>query len=148
MWFDRKLRGNVHLEKMVNKAEEWVGKVMWMSRVNGQVEVDRGRMVRKLMGRLSVEHAAEVLWSGGRSAYRKLESGQMRVGRRLLGESNTVAGVAVQGDLEWRKLEERREEMKVLFGKRLVGMEESRLVKMTVEKLREDGGIGGKSMKF
>ena len=36
----------------------------------------------------------------------KLESAQMRVGRRLL-------EVAVQGDLEWRKLEERREEMKV-----------------------------------
>ena len=32
--------------------------------------------------------------------------------------------------------------MKGLFGKRLVGMEESRLVKMMVEKLREDGGIG------
>ena len=30
---------------MTNKAEEWVGKVLWMSRVNGQVEVDRGRMV-------------------------------------------------------------------------------------------------------
>ena len=45
MWFDRKLRGNVHLEKMENKAEEWVGKVMWMPRVNEQVEVDRGRMV-------------------------------------------------------------------------------------------------------
>ena len=22
---------NIHLEKMVNKAEEWIGKVMWMS---------------------------------------------------------------------------------------------------------------------
>ena len=32
--------------------------------------------------------------------------------------------------------------MKVLFGKRLEGMEGSRLVKMVVEKLREDGGIG------
>ena len=42
---------------------------------------------------------------------------QMKVGRRLLESSNTVAGVAVQGDLGWRKLEERREEMKVLFGK-------------------------------
>ena len=37
---------------------------------------------------------------------------------------------------------ERREEMKLLFGKRLEGMEESRLVKMVVEKLREDGEIG------
>ena len=33
----------------------------------------------------------------------KLESAQMRVGRRLLGASNTIAGVAVQGNLEWRK---------------------------------------------
>ena len=32
--------------------------------------------------------------------------------------------------------------MKVLFGNRLVGMEESRLVKMVMEKLREDRGIG------
>ena len=39
--------------------------------------------------------------------------------------SNTLAAVAVQGDLGWRKLVERREEMKVLFGKRLEGMEES-----------------------
>ena len=31
--------------------------------------------------------------------------------------------------------------MKVLFGKRLEGIEDSRLVKM-VEKLREDGGRG------
>ena len=128
--------------KRVNKAEEWVGKVMWMSRVNGQVGVDRGQMAWELMGRLSVEHAAEVWWSGGRGVCRKMESAQMRVGRRLLRASNIVAGVAVQGDVGWRKLEERREEMKVLFGKRLEGMEESRLVKMVVEKLREYGGIG------
>ena len=37
--------------------------------------------------------------------------------------------MVVQGDLGWRKLEEWREEMKVLFGKRLEGMEESRLVR-------------------
>ena len=49
-------------------------------------------------------------------------------GRRLLGASNIVAGVAVQGDLGWRKLEERREEMKVMFGKRLEVLEEGRLV--------------------
>ena len=65
----------------------------------------------------------------------------MRVGR-ILGASNIVTGVAVQGDLGWRKLEERREEMKVLFSKRLKGMEESRLVKVVVEKLREVGRIG------
>ena len=36
-------------------------------------------------------------------------------GRRLLEASNTIAGVAVQGDLWWKKLEERREGMKVLL---------------------------------
>ena len=36
--------------------------------------------------------------------------------------------------------EEGRDESVV--GKRLEGMEESRLVKMVVDKLREDGGIG------
>ena len=48
----------------------------------------------------------------------------MSVGRILLGASNIVAGVAVQGDLGWRKLKERKEEMKVLFGKILEGMED------------------------
>ena len=71
VWFDRKLQGNVHLKKMANKAKEWVG--------------NRGLMVWELMGRPCVEHAAEVWWSGGHSACRKLESAHMRVGRRLLG---------------------------------------------------------------
>ena len=48
VWFGRKLRSNVHLEKMVNKAEEWVGKVIWLSRVNGHVGVDRGRIMCSL----------------------------------------------------------------------------------------------------
>ena len=34
------------------------------------------------------------------------------------------------------EVEKRREEMNVLLGKRLEGMEESQLVKMVVEKLR------------
>ena len=36
------------------------------------------------------------------------QSAQMKVGRRLFGTSNIVAEVAVQGDLGWQKLEERR----------------------------------------
>ena len=42
---DRKLRGNVRLKKMAKKAEEWIGKGDMDSRVNGQVELGRGRMV-------------------------------------------------------------------------------------------------------
>ena len=94
---------------MANKAEKRVGKVMWMSRVNGQMGVDSGRMCGRIWG--------DRVWSMQHRACRKLESTQMRVGRRLLGASNIVAEVAVQRELGWRKLEERREEMKMLFGK-------------------------------
>ena len=112
-----------------------------MSRVNGQVEVDRGRMVCEHLARPCLEYAAEVWWTGGCSACRKLESSLTKMGRRLLGASNTV-GVTVQGDLGWRKLEERREEMKVMLGEKLEVLEEGRLVKKVVNELREDGGIG------
>ena len=72
------------------------------------------------MARPSLEHAAEVWWHGGKAARAKLEATQLKVGRRLLGASKTVAGLTVQGDLGWRKLEERREEKKLLDGLRLV----------------------------
>ena len=42
---------------------------MWMSRVNGQVEVDGRKMVWEL--------TAEVWWSGEHSACKKLEAAQM-----------------------------------------------------------------------
>ena len=77
------------------KAEEWIGRVTWISRENGQVEVDRGRMVLELLARPSMEYATEVRWAGGHSACKKLESSQMKMGRRLLGACNTVAGVVV-----------------------------------------------------
>ena len=70
-----------------------------------------------------------------------MQKAEMTVGRRLLESSSTVAEVAVQGDLGWKKFEQRMEEMKVLFGKILEGMEESRLVKMMVEKLKEEGRV-------
>ena len=54
-------------------------------------------------------YAAEVCWTGGRNENRKLGLPQMKMGRILLDESNTAAGVAVQWDLGWRKPEERDE---------------------------------------
>ena len=50
VWFDKKLLGNPHLVKIENKAG-WKGDVM--SKVNGQVEVDRERMVWELIRRPS-----------------------------------------------------------------------------------------------
>ena len=81
---------------MAKKVEVWIGRVTWMSRVNGQVKVDGGRMVWELE-RPSMEYAAEVWSTGGRTACRKLESSHIKMGRRLLGAGNTVAGVAVPG---------------------------------------------------
>ena len=90
VWFDRGMRGNVQLEKMKEKAEEWAGKVEWMSRKDGQIEVDRGRLVWELLARPGLEHAAEIWWPGGKAANKKLEAVQDEVGRRLLGASRTV----------------------------------------------------------
>ena len=42
-----------------------------------------------------------------------LEKIQENIGRKLVGGSSTVAGVAVRGNMGWRKLEERREEEKL-----------------------------------
>ena len=85
----------------------------------------------ELLARPSMEYATEVWWVRGRGACRKFESSQMKMCRRLVGANNTVSGVAVQGDLGWRKLEERREEMKVMLGKRLEVLEEEKLVKIS-----------------
>ena len=56
----------MHLKKMVEKADEWVDKVNWLARVNGETEVECGMMVWELMARPSLEHAAEVWWPGGK----------------------------------------------------------------------------------
>ena len=64
--------------------------MIWMSGVNGQMEVDRERMMWELIGRPNMVYAAAaVCWTG---ACRKLESVQFNAGKRLLGASNTVAG--------------------------------------------------------
>ena len=82
-----------------------------MSRMNVQVEVNRGKMVWELLARTSMEHAAEVWWTVGHGACRKLESAQMRVGWRLLGPNNTVAGVTVQeSKVEEAGVKEERDE--------------------------------------
>ena len=44
-----------------------------MSKLNGKMEVDRGRTMWELLARPSLEHAAEVWLAGGQTARRKLE---------------------------------------------------------------------------
>ena len=44
VWFDRRMRRNVHQEKLREKAEKWVARIDCMSRVNGEMGVDRGRL--------------------------------------------------------------------------------------------------------
>ena len=40
--------GNLQLEKIVEKAEEWVGKVEWMAMVNGELEAEQGRLISRV----------------------------------------------------------------------------------------------------
>ena len=44
------------------------------------------------------------------------------------------------GGLGWRKLGERREEKKILYGRQLAMLDEERLVMVVADKLRMDGG--------
>ena len=127
---------------MATKLKEWAGKTEWMSRKDGQIEVERGRLVWELLARPSLEHAAEIWWPGGKIANRNLEAVKEKVGKRLLGASRSAPGVAVRGDLGWRKLEEKREGKKLMYGKRLEGLEDNRLVKIVVEKLKDAGNVG------
>jgi len=60
LWFDRHMRGNVQLEKLSEKAEEWEGKVERVSRKDEQFEVERGRVVWELLGRPSMENRGMV----------------------------------------------------------------------------------------
>ena len=39
VWFDREMRGNVHLEKM-KKAEKWVARIGCISRVNREMDLN------------------------------------------------------------------------------------------------------------
>ena len=57
---------------------------------------------------------------------------QEYIGRKLVGGSNTVAVVVIRENLGWRKLKERREEKKLLFGWQLQRMTEDRLVRKVV----------------
>ena len=52
-----------------------------------------------------------------------------------------MAGAAVRGDLGWKKLEERREEKKVLYGRRVERLDDSRLVKVIMEKMQDCGSV-------
>ena len=90
----------------------------------------------------SLEHAAKIWWPGGKTANRNLEAIQEKVGKWLLGASRSVPGAAVRGDQCWRKLEERREGKKLVYGKSLEGLEDNRLVKIVGEKLKDTGNVG------
>ena len=49
-----------------------------------------------------------------------------------------MVGVAVRGDLGWKKLEETREE-KMLYGRRVERLDDSRLFKMITKKMQDCG---------
>ena len=91
-----------------------------MSRVNGEMEVDRGSLIWSYY----LGPAWNMSEVDTRETCKYLEKIQENFGRKLVGGSSTVAGFAVRGDLGWRKQEERREEKKLLFGRMLVAENE------------------------
>ena len=55
--------------------------------------------------------------------------------------SRTVAGAAIRGDPGWKRLQEKKEEKKVLYGRRLQRLDDSRLAKRITAKMKECGGV-------
>ena len=57
---------------MRGKAEKWGPRNGCTSRVNGEMEVDRDRLIWELLSRPCLEHASEVWLTGGKVACKKL----------------------------------------------------------------------------
>ena len=96
------------------------------------------KVVWELLAHPSLEHAASVWWTGGKIVSKKLEADQDRVSKKVLGASRSVAGVGVQGDLGWKKLEaQKKGEEKMLYGRRVKRLDDSRLVEVIARKREE-----------
>ena len=94
VWFDQRMRGNIQLEKMVEQAKEWAGKIEWMARVDWE---ERGRLLWDLVARPSLEHAAG---PGRKTVGKRLEAVQDRLGRRLIGASRMERQSMLRWDRE------------------------------------------------
>ena len=105
----------------------------WLGRVNGVMEVERGRAIWELMGLPAVCYGDEVQLVGTKVMQGKFEVTQVQVGRKLLGASRTVASCVVRGELGWRTLKERREERMLRFVAKVQRMEDSRLTRKVFE---------------
>ena len=77
MWFDSGMRRNAHLEKIWEKSEKWWGggggKNWLYEQSDGEMEVDRSRLIWELLAKSSLEHASEVWWSGRKAMCKNLE---------------------------------------------------------------------------
>ena len=86
VWLDRGMSGNIHLEKMREKAEKLEARIGCVSRVNGVMEVNSGRLIWQLLARPCLEHASEVWWTGWKTACKNLKNNQEIFGRKLVWE--------------------------------------------------------------
>ena len=75
-------------------AEKLGGRIGCVSRVNGEMELDKGRLIWELLARpyqLYQEHASEVWRRRGKAAFINLEKIQENIGRKLVNGDITVA---------------------------------------------------------
>ena len=79
----------------MEKAEKWEVRIGCMSRVNGEMELERGRLIWELLARSCLEYASE------KAVYKNLEKIQENIGRKPVGGNSTVAGFAVRGEGTW-----------------------------------------------
>lgn len=80
---------------MIKKAEKYKRLVGWLGKVNGVMETEQGKVIVEFVCTFELDYGAEVAWRGSRALRSKLESCQVRMGKKLAGSSRTVAGCAV-----------------------------------------------------
>ena len=101
-------------------------------------QLARGRMrkvVWELLARPSLEHTASVWWTGGKIVSKKLEADQDRVSKKVLGASGRCR-CARRPRMEEARGPKKGEE-KMLYGRRVKRLDDSRLVEVIARKREE-----------
>ena len=97
------------------------------------LSVKTGEKLWDTMIRPTLEYAAEV-WGGG--IWKQADQIQHRVGKILLGLSNSTPGAVARGELGWLSLKARRELKQLIYWGKLLLMDDSRLAKVVYIKCK------------
>ncbi len=132
----RHRRYSIHRKEIKGRTQKKVGLIKLKSR-----ETPNRQMGAEVMWRTAVKPAllygSEIIVYN-KSWIREMEIAQNKLGRWILGTSNTAATAGVRGELGWTKIEETITRRKLGFISRLEKMEKTRLTRRVYEEVKEE----------